>query len=155
MLDEPLGLFDDHLGDLHVPLGGLVEGRRDDLPLHGALHVGDFLRPLVDEQHDEEHLGMVPRHRLRNALEQHRLAGAGGRHDQAALPLADGRHEIQDPAREVVRGGFECEPVLRIEWREVLEEQLLARLLGGLEVHRLDLDQGEISLPFFRRADLA
>jgi hypothetical protein len=29
VLDEALGLLDDHLGDLHVARGGLVEGRAD------------------------------------------------------------------------------------------------------------------------------
>ena len=30
-----------------------------DLALHRARHVGDFLRPLVDQQHDEEDFRMV------------------------------------------------------------------------------------------------
>jgi hypothetical protein len=33
VLDEALGLLDDHLGDLHVALRRLVEGRADDLAL--------------------------------------------------------------------------------------------------------------------------
>src|SRR5215468_9855316 len=49
VLDEALGFFDHHLGDLHVTLRGLVERRGDDLAPHGPLHVGDFFRPLVDE----------------------------------------------------------------------------------------------------------
>ena len=53
VLDQPLGLFDHHLGHRHVPRRRLVEGRRNDLALHRALHVGDFLRPLVDQQHDQ------------------------------------------------------------------------------------------------------
>ena len=42
-----------------------------------------------------------------------------------------------------------------IERREVVEEDLLARHVGVLEVDRLDLDQGEVALPFLRRAHLA
>src|SRR5258705_315090 len=53
LLDQALRLFNDHLRDLHVTLRQLVEGGRDDLAAHGALHVGHFLRPLVDEQDDE------------------------------------------------------------------------------------------------------
>ena len=53
MLDQALGLLDDHLGDLHVARCGLVEGGRDHLALHRALHVGHLLGPLVDEQHDQ------------------------------------------------------------------------------------------------------
>src|SRR5438309_2651242 len=48
VLDETLGLFDHHLGDLDVALRRLVKGGGDDLALHRALHVGHFLRPLVD-----------------------------------------------------------------------------------------------------------
>jgi hypothetical protein len=44
VLHEALPLFDHHLGDLHVPLRRLVEGRGDDLALHRPLHVGDLLR---------------------------------------------------------------------------------------------------------------
>ena len=97
VLDEALGLLDHHLGDLHVARGRLVEGRGHDLALHRALHVGDFLRPLVDEQHDEVALGMVGGDRLRDVLQQHRLAGARRRDDQRALAFADRRDDVDDP----------------------------------------------------------
>ena len=58
-------------------------------------------------------------------------------------------------ADEVLRRRLEREPLLRIERRQVLEEQLLARLIGRLEVDRLDLDQREVALAFLRRPDLA
>jgi hypothetical protein len=51
--------------------------------------------------------------------------------------------------------GLELDALLRIERRQVLEEQLVARLLGRLEVDRLDLDQREVALAFLRRPDLA
>ena len=59
VLDQPLRLFDDHLGDLHVALRRLVEGRRHDLAIHRALHVGDLLGALVNQQDDQEHLRVV------------------------------------------------------------------------------------------------
>ncbi len=59
VLDQALGLLDDHLGHLHVARRRLVEGRADHLALHRPLHVGHFLRPLVDEQHDEDDLLVV------------------------------------------------------------------------------------------------
>ena len=49
---------------------------------------------------------------------------------------------------------LELEPLLRIERREVLEEQLVARLLGLLEVDGLDLDEREVALAFLRRTNL-
>ena len=88
VLDQALGLLDHHLGDLHVAGGGLVEGRGDHLALHRALHVGDLFRALVDQQHDQHHLGVVLGHRVRDRLQQHGLAGARRRHDQRALALA-------------------------------------------------------------------
>ena len=61
VLDQALGLLDHHLGHLHVALRRLVEGRRDDFAVDRPLHVGDFLGPLVDEQHDQVDLGVVRR----------------------------------------------------------------------------------------------
>jgi hypothetical protein len=37
----------------------LVEGRGDDLALDRALHVGDLLRALVDQQHDQTSSGWL------------------------------------------------------------------------------------------------
>ena len=85
--------------DLHVARGRLVEGRGDDLALHRALHVGDFLRPLVDEQHDQVALGMIGGDRVGDVLQQHRLAGARRRHDEGALALADRRDDVDDARR--------------------------------------------------------
>ena len=98
---------------------------------------------------------MVLRDRLRDALQQHRLAGARRRDDQAALALADRRHQVEHASREQIGRRFEDEPLLRIERRQVLEEQLVARLVGRLEVDRFDLDQREVPLPFLGRPDLA
>ena len=97
---------------------------------------------------------MVLRDRLRDALQQHRLAGARRRDDQAALALADGRHQVHDAARQVLGGGLEPQVLLRIERREVLEEQLVARRFRAFEVDGLDLDEREVALPFLGRPDL-
>ena len=53
VLPEGFGFFDHHLGHLNVALGGLIEGRADDLTVDRALHIGDLLGALVDEQDDE------------------------------------------------------------------------------------------------------
>jgi len=50
VLDQALGLLDDHFGHLHVPGSGFIERGTDDLAAHGTLHIGDFFRTLVDEQ---------------------------------------------------------------------------------------------------------
>ena len=158
MLDEALGLLDDHLGDGDVARRRLVEGRGDDFALHRALHVGHLLRPLVDEQHDEVGLGMVARDRLRDVLQQHGLAGARRRHDQRALAEADRRHDVDDAGGEVLARrvlDLELEPAIGIQRREVVEVDLVADLLGLLEIDRVDLEQREIALALLRGADQA
>ena len=98
VLHQPLGLLDHHVGHLHVAVGRLVEGGGDDLRLDVLLHVGDFLGPLVDQQHDEHDLGMVLADGVGQLLQQDRLAGLGRRHDQAALALADRARAGPPPA---------------------------------------------------------
>ena len=158
MFDQALGLFDHHFRDLHVARRRLVEGRGNHLALHRALHVGDFLRPLVDQQHDQIGLGMIGGDRMRDVLQQHGLAGARRRDDQRALALADRRDDIDDARREILFGRilvFHLEPLIGIERRQVVEIDLVARLLGILEIDRVDLEQREIALAFLRGADVA
>ena len=158
VLDQALGLLDHHLGDLDVAHRRLVEGRGDHLALHRALHVGDFLRPLVDQQHDQIAFRMIVRDRVGDVLQQHRLAGARRRHDQRALALADRRHDVDDAGREILLGRileFHLQPLVGIERRQVVEIDLVARLLGVLEIERVDLEQGEIALALLRAADMA
>ena len=90
-----------------------------------------------------------------DGLQQHGLAGARRRDDQAALALADRRQQIHHAAADVLAHGLHLDPLLRIERREVVEEDLVARLFGRLEVDGLDLDQREILLALVRRAHVA
>ena len=158
MLDQALGLFDDHLGDLDVAHRRLVEGRGNHLALHRALHVGDFLRPLVDQKHDQIAFRMIVGDRMGDVLQQHGLAGARRRHDQGALAFADRRHDVDDARREILLGRilvFHLQPLVRIERRQVVEIDLVARFLRVFEVERVDLEQGEVALAFLRAADMA
>ena len=155
VLDQALGLLDHHLGDLHVARGRLVEGRGHHLALHGALHVGDFLRPLVDQQHDQVAFRMVGGDRMGDVLQQHRLAGARRRDDQRALALADRRHDVDDARRKVLLGRIlvlHLEPLVGIERREVVEVDLVAGLLRVLEIDGVDLEQREVALAVLRRS---
>ena len=155
MLDQALGLLNDHVGHLHVPLRRLVEGGGDDLALDRALHVGDFFRTLVDEQHDEHNIGMIGGDGVGDVLQQHGLAGAGRSDDQPALAFAQRSEQIHDPGADVFFGGFLLDALLRIKRREIVKENLVARFLRRLEVHRLDLDQGKIFFAFVWRTHLA
>ena len=53
VLDQALGLFDDHFRDLNVARRRFIERRGDNLAVDRALHVGDFFRAFVDQQHDQ------------------------------------------------------------------------------------------------------
>ena len=48
-----------------------------------------------------------------------------------------------------------CHPLLGIERGQVVEVDLVADVLGVLEVDLVDLDQGEVALALARRADAA
>ena len=50
---------------------------------------------------------------------------------------------------------LELDPALRMERRQVVEADLLAQLVGILEVDRLDPQQGEVALVLLGRPDLA
>ena len=93
-----------------------------------------------------------------DVLQDHRLAGARLRHDQAALALADRRHDVDHPAGIVLAGGilgFHLQPLVGIERRQIVEMDLVALLLRVLEIDGVDLEQGEIALAVFRAPDLA
>ena len=157
-LDQALGALDHHLGDLHVARGGLVEGGADDLAAHRALHLGHFLGPLVDQQHDQVDVGIVGDERMRQVLHHHRLAALRRRHEQGALALADGRDQVDDAAGDVLVGldvALELELLLREERRQVLEHDLVLALLGREAVDPVDLHQREVALAVLRHAHLA
>ena len=67
-------------------------------PLTERCHVRDLLGPLVDEQHDEDDLGVVRRDAVGHLLEDDRLTCPGRRHDEASLALPDRRQKIDDRA---------------------------------------------------------
>ena len=158
VLDQALGLLDHHLGHLDVTRRRLVEGRGDHFAAHGARHLGDLLGALVDQQHDQLALGIVARDRGGDVLQHQRLARLGRRHDQATLTLADGRGQVDD-ARGQILGGtvadLHAQTVLRKQRREVLEQDLVLGVLRPVQVDLADLQQREVALAFFRRANLA
>ncbi len=101
---------------------------------------------------------MVRGDRVGHVLHEHGLAGLGGRDDQAALPLADGRHDVDHAPGEVLLGldvALELHHLVGVQRREVLEEDLRLRVLGRLAVDGVHLDEREVALAVLRRADLA
>ncbi|MNQ54555.1 hypothetical protein D3C85_686240 [compost metagenome] len=158
MLDQALGLLDHHLGDLHVAGRRLVEGRGDHFAAHGALHFGHFLWTLVDQQNDQVAFRVIARDVGGDVLQHDGLAGFRRRHDQATLALADRCAEIDHPAGDVFGGavaGLHDQTLGGEQRRQVLEQNLVLGVLRAIVVDRVDLEQGEVTLAFFRRADLA
>ena len=96
---------------------------------------------------------MVVGDRIRDRLQNHRLAGTRRRDDESSLPLANRRDQIEN-ARSHVGRHFELDALVGIERREVVEKDLLPRDVGMLEIDRLDFDQREITFAFFRRPNL-
>jgi hypothetical protein len=87
-------------GEANVRFEILVVAGGDDLGLHAALEVGDFLGTLVDEQHHAMHLGVIGGDGVADLLEDRGLAGARRRDDETAGALADGRDEVDDARLE-------------------------------------------------------
>src|SRR5215831_12477984 len=137
-LGQPLGALDGQLRDRGVVLGRPVEGRVDDLALDRALHVGDFLGPLVHEHDHEVAFGVVLGDRVRDRLHDERLAGLRRRHDEPALALADRGDQVDDPGRHVARLGLQPEPFLWVQRHQLGE---LRPGLGLLGVEAVDLVQ--------------
>ena len=137
VLGQSFGFLDDHLRHLHVPRRRLVEGGTDDLAVDGARHLGHLLGALIDEQDDDDALGMVARDRIGQLLQQHGLTGEGRRYDQAALSLTDGRQQVEDPRRRILWIVLQLQPLTRVQSGEVFEDRLALGDLRILEVDRL------------------
>src|SRR5204863_466504 len=122
------------------------------LPGAGLLDVDRREDALVHEASVQVHLHVAGALEL---FEDHVIHPAAGVDDRAALPLADRTEQIHDEGREVLGIVLESEPLHRVERREVVEKDLLARLVRRLEVDRLDLEEREVPLRVLRRTDLA
>ena len=150
-----LGLLDHHLA---TATGGAARRRRGITSLHRTLHVGHFLGPLVDQENDQEAFGMVGGNGARDVLQDDGLAGARLRDDQRALAFAERRDQIDDARGHVLPRrvlDLHLEPFVRIERRQIVEVNLVARLLRILEVDAVDFEQREIALALFRAPDFA
>ena len=73
----------------------------------------------------------------------------------ARWPLPSGAIRSMTRVESVVRRRLQADAVLRVERRQVVEEDLLLRAVGRLEVDRVHLDEREVALVLLGRADLA
>src|SRR2546428_8318939 len=98
---------------------------------------------------------MVGGDAVRDVLQHHRLAGARRGDDEPALALADRREQIEDARGVPLVVELEAQVLGGVERRQVVEEDLVARLLRVLEVDGLDLEQREVALAFLGGTDLS
>ena len=119
------------------------------------MHVRDLLRSLVNKQDDEVHFRVVGGDAVGDILENHRLSGTRGGDNQATLPHADGRDEVDDPRGHVLIASFQLETLLRIEWGEIVEEDFVEHHIRRLEVDFFDFQQRIVTLTLLGGADVS
>src|SRR5271170_6604048 len=104
--------------------GFLVERGAENLG-PGAIdlgaHVGDLLRPLVDQQDEELALRVVVQDAPCYLLQEDGLTCAWWRDDETALPLADGGDQVEDAHGKVIRAGLQDKTLAGVDGRQVLE----------------------------------
>ena len=155
VLHEALGALDGHFRHDHMALGGFVERRADDLGLDRSLHVGDFFRPLVDEQNDEKNLRVVRGNRVGDVFEQHGLAGARRRDDKPSLTFTDRSGQIDDPRGDVLYIVFEVKAFIGKQRRQVVEVDFFLAFLGVFVVDHFHAQQGKITFGILGRPYLS
>ena len=141
-LHDAAAALDDEARKADVRVQVLVVRGGDDLRLHRALEVGNFLGALVNEQHDAVDFGVVDVDGVGDLFEDGGLAGARQGDDEAARAFADGRDEVNDPRLDEVGRGFEVELLDGINRGQVLEAHDLGVVGEGdlvHGVHRLEL----------------
>ena len=98
--DQSFGFFDDHFRNGDVTRSMLIKGGTDYFAIRSLdfpFHVGDFFRALINQQHHDVGLRKICQNGAGHFLEQNGLARSRRTDDQAPLPKADGRHQVNDP----------------------------------------------------------
>ena len=85
-----------HFSHPGMMLRQLVKGGIEHLALDGTLHIRHFLRPLVDKQHNQGHVGIIGRDAVGDVFKQGGLAALGLADDEAPLALADGGDQVDE-----------------------------------------------------------
>ena len=85
------------------------------------------------------------------------LPALDGETIETALALADGRHQVDDPADQVGGPGLQLQPLLRVERGQLAELDAVLRVLRVAAVDGLELDQRVellLAVAVLGRADL-
>ena len=125
-----------------------------DLALDGAAQIGDLLRALAGEHDHQIDVGGVGEDAVGDVLEQEGLAGLRWRHDEGPLALAEGRHEVDEPLRQVLLPRLQHQLLRRIHGGEIVEVGAGAGQLRVGAVDGLDADQAKVALALLGGAHL-
>jgi hypothetical protein len=105
--------------------------------LHGPAKVGDFLGPLVHQQHNNTAFrGTLP-NRLDGLFQEDGLSRLGRRNDQLARTLADWRNEVDD-THALLAGSAQVKPFVRIDGHQIGKPGAFAKGFRFHAPHRLD-----------------
>ena len=104
MLNQALGLLDDHFGNSNVARGGFVESGRNHLAFHRTLHVRHFFRAFIDEKNDQIAFRMIGFDGMCDVLEQNGFTRARRGDDQGTLAFTDRGNKIDNAGRAILDG---------------------------------------------------
>ena len=148
-LDHALGPLDRELGDVGVFVGRAIEGRRDDLALQQpAAHVGDLFGPFVDEQNEQDHIGIVDLDRPAICFMIVVLPALGGDTIMPRWPMPIGEMRSMIARRHVGRvvGDLHAQLLIGEQRGQVFEARTTGRLVGRPAVDRIDAQQRRVLL---------
>ena len=136
---------------------GFVERRADDFAVRAfdlPLHVGDFFRPLVDQQHDDVGFGIVRQHALAIFCSRIVLPARGGLTIRPRWPKPIGT--IMSTTRMSTSSAV-VSSTMRLSGCSGVrssKKTFSRQQVRVVVVDRLDAQQREVALVFLRRADL-
>ena len=114
-LNKTLCALNCKLSDSGVIIGRTVEGGGNNLTLDGALHIGNFLGTLVNQNHHEVNLRVVGRNRVGNCLQNESLSSLWRRNNQTTLTLTNRGNQIDNSGRELLVVGLEAKASVWVE----------------------------------------
>ena len=129
------------VGDLQMKFGVLIRRRRDHFAAHSALHVSHFLRALIHQQNDQMSFRMIVGNGFGDFFDKRRLAGLGRGDNQATLPLADRRDQVEHSHRQVRIPGRQLQPFSRIYACELGELGNARILVWVYPVHQFNASE--------------
>ena len=141
LLHQSLRTLDGQLGSLGVIGRRAVEGGGDDLTLDRALHIGDFLRSLIDEHDHQMAFRVIAGNRVGDVLHDRGLAGLGWRDDQGTLALADRHDEVDDAGGQLLRSGLQAQPLIGVERGQLAELGTIAGILDRTAIDAVKAHQ--------------